>query len=101
MNLQTARFINSLEARRSVVAVFIALGISMAATVASSQQVIPFGDVPATVDFSEAEIAARGQQKLPNSAIRPGRNCASGAHRVQTRKWSAAHPSKASPTWAK
>jgi len=43
-----------------------ALGISMAGTVANSQQVIPFGDVPATADFSEAEIAARGQQKLPN-----------------------------------
>jgi invasion protein IalB len=66
MNLQTARSINSPEARRSVVVAFMALGISMAATVASSQQVIPFGDVPATADFSEAEIAARGQQKLPN-----------------------------------
>ena len=66
MNLQTARFINSSEARRSVVVAFMALSISMAATVASSQQVIPFGDVPATADFSEAEIAARGQQKLPN-----------------------------------
>jgi invasion protein IalB len=38
----------------------------MTATVAWSQQLIPFGDVPATTDFSEAEIAARGQQKLPN-----------------------------------
>src|SRR5215510_266731 len=38
----------------------------MTTTVASSQQVIPFGDVPAIADFSEAEIAARGQQKLPN-----------------------------------
>jgi invasion protein IalB len=51
---------------RLVAAVFIALGISMAATVACGQQVIPFGDVPATADFSEAEIAARGQRKLPN-----------------------------------
>jgi invasion protein IalB len=66
MNLQTVRSTNSLEARRSVAAAFIALGISMAATVASGQQVVPFGDVPATADFSEAEIAARGQQKLPN-----------------------------------
>ena len=66
MNLQTARSINSPEAWRSVLVAFMALGISMAATVASSQQVIPFGDVPATADFSEAEIAARGQQKLPN-----------------------------------
>jgi invasion protein IalB len=66
MNLQTVRSTNSLEARRSVAAAFIALGISMAATVASGQQVVPFGDVPATADFSEAEIAARGQQRLPN-----------------------------------
>ncbi|WMT73766.1 invasion associated locus B family protein [Bradyrhizobium sp. Ash2021] len=66
MNLQTARSINSPEAWRSVLVAFMALGISMAGTVANSQQVIPFGDVPATADFSEAEIAARGQQKLPN-----------------------------------
>jgi invasion protein IalB len=66
MNLQTVRSTNSPEARRSVAAAFIALGISMAATAASGQQVVPFGDVPATADFSEAEIAARGQQKLPN-----------------------------------
>jgi invasion protein IalB len=66
MKLPTIGSIGSREARRSVGATFIALGISMAATAASSQQVIPFGDVPATADFSEAEIAARGQQKLPN-----------------------------------
>jgi len=66
MNLQTARSINSPEAWRSVLVAFMALSISMAGTVANSQQVIPFGDVPATADFSEAEIAARGQQKLPN-----------------------------------
>src|SRR5215831_1297651 len=66
MNIQTVRSTNSPEARRLAAAAFIALGISMAATVASGQQVVPFGDVPATADFSEAEIAARGQQKLPN-----------------------------------
>jgi invasion protein IalB len=66
MNLQTGRSINSPEAWRSVLVAFMALGISMAGTVANSQQVIPFGDVPATADFSEAEIAARGQQKFPN-----------------------------------
>jgi invasion protein IalB len=32
------------------------------ATSANGQQVIRFGDVPASSDFSEAEIAARGQQ---------------------------------------
>jgi invasion protein IalB len=65
MNLQTIRTTSSPEARQLVAAAFIALGISMAATVASGQQVTPFGDVPATA-FSEAEIAARGQQKLPD-----------------------------------
>jgi invasion protein IalB len=54
------------KAERLVAAAVIALVISMIATVAGSQQVVPFGDVPATTDFSEAEIAARGQQKLPH-----------------------------------
>jgi invasion protein IalB len=66
MGLQTVRSTNRSEARRLVAAVFIALGTSMATTAASGQQVIPFGDVPATADFSEADIAARGQQKLPD-----------------------------------
>src|SRR5215475_11497400 len=66
MNLQIVRSTNGSEASRVVAAAFIALGFSMTTTVASSQQVIPFGDVPAIADFSEAEIAARGQQKLPN-----------------------------------
>jgi invasion protein IalB len=34
----------------------------VAATVANAQQPTPFGDVPAMADFSEQEIAARGQQ---------------------------------------
>jgi invasion protein IalB len=38
----------------------------IAATVASGQQLIPFGDVPATVDFTEQAIAARGQQHARN-----------------------------------
>jgi invasion protein IalB len=66
MTLQTSLSTNSPEARRLIAVAFIALAISMTATVARSQQVIPFGDVPAAADFSEAEIAARGQQKLPN-----------------------------------
>jgi invasion protein IalB len=65
VNLPTMRLIKS-PVVRSVAATFITLGISMVATAASGQQTIPFGDVPATTDFSEAEIAARGQQKLPN-----------------------------------
>jgi invasion protein IalB len=63
---QTFLSTNNPKARRSVAAGFIALIFSMTATVAWSQQIIPFGDVPGTTDFSEAEIAARGQQKLPN-----------------------------------
>src|SRR6516165_125934 len=66
MDLQTFRSANSPAARRLIAAAFIVLGISTAATAANSQQVIPFGDVPAMTDFSEAEIAARGQQKLPS-----------------------------------
>jgi invasion protein IalB len=86
MNLRTARFINSSEARRSVVVAFMALSISMAATVASSQQVIPFGDVPATADFSEAEIAARGQQKLPNLSYSTWKKlCFRGAQGADTK----------------
>jgi len=65
MNRGIVRPTRYLQAARSVAAVLIALGISMDANIAISQQVIPFGDVPATTDFSEAEITARGQQKLP------------------------------------
>ena len=66
MTLQTFLSTKSPEARLIIAAAFIALVIPMTVTVARSQQVIPFGDVPATADFSEAEIAARGQQRLPN-----------------------------------
>ena len=66
MDLQTFRSANSPAARRWIAAAFIVVGISTTTTVARSQQVIPFGDVPATADFSEAEIAARGQRKLPD-----------------------------------
>ena len=65
MNLQTVRSINRPAAARSVAASLLALGISMAATAAGGQEVIPFGDVPATTDFPEADIAARGHQNLP------------------------------------
>jgi invasion protein IalB len=51
---------------RAAVAILIALCTSVVATVASGQQVIPFGDVPATPDFTEQEIAARGQQYARN-----------------------------------
>lgn len=47
---------------RLLAAVLIALSVSIASTIARGQQVIPFGDVPATPDFTEQEIAARGQQ---------------------------------------
>ena len=64
MNLHTVQSVNNPEAWRSIVAGFIVLGISMAATIARSQQVTPFGDVPAMTDFSEDEIAARGQREF-------------------------------------
>jgi invasion protein IalB len=48
---------------RSVAAILTALCSSLATTVSSGQQVIPFGDVPATSDFTEQEVAARGQQQ--------------------------------------
>jgi len=66
MTYQRFMSIDSPGADRLVAAALIALVTSMTATVARSQQVIPFGDVPATTDFSEAEIAARGHRELPN-----------------------------------
>jgi len=53
----------NLVSGRSVAAILAALCSSLAMTVSSGQQVIPFGDVPATPDFTEQEIAARGQQQ--------------------------------------
>src|SRR5262245_2953896 len=53
---------NTFHCGRSAAATSIALCALIMATSASGQQVIPFGDVPATGDFTEAEIAARGQQ---------------------------------------
>jgi invasion protein IalB len=47
---------------RAFAASFIALCTLSEATSANGQQVTPFGDVPASTDFSEAEIAARGRQ---------------------------------------
>jgi invasion protein IalB len=46
----------------SVAASLIALWSLSATTSAIGQQATPFGDVPASIDFSEADIAARGQQ---------------------------------------
>jgi invasion protein IalB len=66
MNLRTIRPLDRPGTLRSIAGAFAAMIISMAATIASGQQLIPFGDVPATTDFSEAEIAARGQQKRPD-----------------------------------
>jgi hypothetical protein len=47
---------------RSGAAILIALSTSIVAASVSGQQVIPFGDVPATPDFTEQEIAARGER---------------------------------------
>ena len=49
-------------------AVSMALCSFVVATVAGGQQLTPFGDVPATADFSEQEIAARGQQQARSLA---------------------------------
>jgi len=65
MKLRTVRSFDGSGMRGSIAATSIAMYISMAGTITGAQQVIQFGDVPATGDFSEAEIAARGQQKHP------------------------------------
>ena len=65
MKLHTVRSFDGPRVRRSIAAMSTAMYISMAGTITGAQQVIQFGDVPATGDFSEAEIAARGQQKHP------------------------------------
>ena len=86
MRRRTVRSINRSEAGRWVTAAFISLGISVIATVADGQQVIPFGDVPATADFSEAEIAARGQQKLPSLTYSTWtKRCFRGAQAADTK----------------
>src|SRR5215475_6939496 len=86
MDLQTFRSANSPAARRWIAAASIVLGISTTTTVARSQQVIPFGDVPATADFSEAEIAARGQRKLPDLTYSSWRKlCFRGAQGADTK----------------
>ena len=46
----------------SVAVLLIALWALSGTTSANGQQATPFGDVPASTDFSEAEIAARGRQ---------------------------------------
>jgi invasion protein IalB len=51
---------------RAAVAMLITLCTLIVATVASGQQLMPFGDVPAMADFTEREIAARGQQQARN-----------------------------------
>jgi invasion protein IalB len=56
----------SIECRQPIASVAIILCALVMATSANGQQVIPFGDVPATPDFSEAQIAARGQQPARN-----------------------------------
>jgi hypothetical protein len=48
---------------RWAAAVLIAACTLVIAPAARGQQLIPFGDVPATTDFSEQEFAARGQQQ--------------------------------------
>jgi invasion protein IalB len=51
---------------RAAAAMLIALCTLIVATVAGGQELVPFGDVPAMADFTEQEIAARGQQQARN-----------------------------------
>jgi invasion protein IalB len=72
--------------RRSVHASSIALFASILATSVSGQQVIPFGDVPATSDFTEAEIAARGQQPVRGVTYSDwSKNCFRGVQGADTK----------------
>jgi invasion protein IalB len=53
----------------------------MIATAASGEQVIPFGDVPAAADFTEQDIAARGQQQARDVTYSEWRKvCFKGVH---------------------
>jgi invasion protein IalB len=52
----------TVDRRQSIATIATILCTLIVATSASGQQIVPFGDVPATSDFSEAEIAARGRQ---------------------------------------
>ena len=61
-NTSLAKF----RGRRAVTAFLMALWALSGMTSAKAQQVTPFGDVPASTDFGEAEIAARGQQPARN-----------------------------------
>jgi invasion protein IalB len=82
MNLQTVRSIKS--SVRSVAATLIVLSGLAAATVARGQQVIPPDD--AMLDFSEAEIAARGERKIPNLTFSTWKKlCFRGAQSAETK----------------
>jgi hypothetical protein len=99
MNLGAIRSVERPEARRLIAASVILLGISMAATVANSQQVIPFGEVPATSDFPEADIAARGQQKFSSLTYSAWKKlCFRGVQGADTKMVCRTHRSRASQT---
>jgi invasion protein IalB len=86
MHLQTIRSIKNSDVTRSVALILTVLSSLAGATVASGQQVIPFGDVPAMLDFSEAEIAARGQLKIPNLTYSTWKKlCFRGVQRAETK----------------
>jgi len=62
------------------------MSTSILVTAACGQQVIPFGDVPATPDFTEQEIAARGQQQARNLTYSNWKKmCFRGAQGVDTK----------------
>src|SRR6266704_5813769 len=77
---------------------FLATGslvVFMATTVmrVDAQQLVPFGDVPATENFSEAEIATRGRQPDRPLTYTPWRKVCFKATRRPGRKWFVARPS--------
>jgi invasion protein IalB len=64
----------------------LALLVSILARSANGQQVIPFGDAPATTDFTEAEIAARGQQPARDLTYTAwSKACFKGAQGAETK----------------
>ena len=56
-----------------VTAVLIALCTFIGATIADGQQLVPFGDVPATTHFPKMEIAPRGRQPFRELTFSPWR----------------------------
>jgi invasion protein IalB len=86
MTISTAETLNIVVGGQSVAAILLALCTSIVATVANGQQLIPFGDVPATADFTEQEIAARGQKRARDLTYSDWRKlCFKGVQDTETK----------------